>query len=162
MNFSDLALYAQFLVLGLTIVRLTYIGVRWLISVKRKGVEATRISGLEIFFLMPVAFLGVILLAITLSTYSPDRDFKRERWFSRPNTRYDMTESIVKSQILIGKEKRDIRSTIGDPAYQLDSTVWVYDLGRKKSLFGGHNVELEVRFDRGRVVYVHDREVEEE
>jgi hypothetical protein len=112
---------------------------RWLykkfISDKTKMLIATLFSTL---ISTPIVLKGLILLFFIYVSYYPKIDFDRAKWIAEPNKRYQMTESIIQSKMLIGKTKEDIRFRIPVWLLRFLQTRNRLTAGMSKSAFCRH------------------------
>jgi hypothetical protein len=122
---------------------------RWLykkfISDKTKMLIATLFSTL---ISTPIVLKGLILLFFIYVSYYPKIDFDRAKWIAEPNKRYQMTESIIQSKMLIGKTKEEVKVLLGS------GEQGAYYIG---FLPGGFSIDpdiLGIQYKNGKVVKV--------
>ncbi len=81
-------------------------------------------------------YLGTILIFVISLYYYPRHDFTKEKWIENPEKRYEIVNSLIKKEILIGKTKDEVRDIleISDAGsikdlenYQKDT--WTYGTG---------------------------------
>lgn len=80
--------------------------------------------------LTPLIYAGLVVAMVFSWNSIPQKDFNRKDWFSDKNSRHEMTENIVGSRMLEGKNENEVIQLIGKPDRQ-DTTraIWTYDLG---------------------------------
>jgi hypothetical protein len=133
----------------------TYFIWRWLfkkfIKVGKKRTMATWIATI---IATPVIYAALILLWLFSMSYYPTHDFNKEDWLADKTKRYEYSENIIESKMLVGKTKIEIRQLLGDEGNKNDSDHWIYDLGFRP---GFANMDLDIlyiEFKNGRVIKV--------
>ncbi|QNH60733.1 hypothetical protein [Hymenobacter sediminicola] len=149
---------------GLLILFLVFIGLqrllkRWFPKTVTRNVVAT----VGTLVTAPILYTVMITLWFVWASYYPKRDFDRERWRSSIETRYEMSDDIIESKMLIGKSKAEVRQLLEVkpekrewPDFNADtSDYWRYYLGFKPSVLGPMDPDaLDIYFEDGRVVRV--------
>lgn len=102
----------------------------------------------------PLIYIGIIMLWIFSMSYYPAHDFDKERWFLDKETRYELSEDIIDSEMLIGKTKSEVRQILGDESNADQSDHWSYYLGFRPGLFNIDPDVLDIKFKRGKVIRV--------
>ena len=77
----------------------------------------------------PLIYIGLIILWISISSYYPTNDFNKIKWDTDKDKRYEMSDDLIKSKILIGKTKQDVIKILGNGDNNLESNTWYYGLG---------------------------------
>ena len=102
----------------------------------------------------PLLYVGFMLILISIITYYPHRTFSRERWLADEEKRYELSDNIIKSKMLIGKTKADVKAILGDGGLS-ESSSWTYELGYRPQLFNIDPDYLIVKFKNGVVINVY-------
>lgn len=76
---------------------------------------------------------GLVILGIYYENYYPSRDFDEAAWHADNEKRYEMTEDLIKSEILIGKTKHEVQEVLGNTVYKYEDR-WVYYIGARPGL----------------------------
>jgi hypothetical protein len=84
---------------------------------------------LSTIIITPLLYGGAIMLLIFYMCYYPKNDFDRKEWFANKQVRYRMSGSIIKSKMLVGKTKEQVRAILGEQEHVSNSDKWYYDLG---------------------------------
>ncbi len=100
----------------------------------------------------PIIYTAIISLFFLIGIYYPGHDFDKEKWHSDKDERYEFSENIIKSKMLIGKTKTDIKKLLGDEGNKDNDDDWFYDLGFTPGSIDPDSMEIE--FKNGRVVSV--------
>ncbi|MGF7081213.1 outer membrane protein assembly factor BamE domain-containing protein [Mucilaginibacter sp. UYCu711] len=83
-------------------------------------------------------------------------DFEKQRWVARPGKRYEMSANIIKSHMLIGKTKDQVKALLGKDdsnSNNSHSNTWFYYLG----IIPGFAIDpdmLYIEFNNGKVAKV--------
>ena len=119
---------------------------RWIfkkvIASKRKRVIVT---WLVTMFSTPLAYAIIILIWFLAGSYYPNHDFNKADWINNKDERYELSDDIVDSKILIGKTKADVKKLLGDEDNKEDSDDWFYDLGFTPGSIDPDSMEIEFR-----------------
>ncbi|MFD2907622.1 hypothetical protein ACFSX9_02630 [Flavobacterium ardleyense] len=107
---------------------------------------------------MPVIYLGIIILWIFSISYYPSNDFDREKWLNDKEKRYELSEEIIESKMLIGKTKAEVKQILGNEENADESDLWNYYLGFRPQLFGIDPDVLDIEFKNGIVIKVGQHE----
>src|SRR5260221_447049 len=103
---------------------------RWLF---RKAIsEDTLLRAILTWFstiiVTPLIYVGLVVLFLLYIRYYPTREFNKESWLTETTKRYEMTEDLIKSEILIGKPKNEVQKLLGDDFYKYGDDHWTYDV----------------------------------
>lgn len=101
----------------------------------------------------PILYISIIWLIIT---YYPKHKFSFEKWKNQQETRYELTDDLINSKLLIGMQKSKVAQLLGKPS-DLESNIWVYNVGFVPRLFNIDLDILEVCFENNKVVKVKQR-----
>lgn len=129
---------------------------RWLFK-KFVKVDAKRkiATWLATIFLTPIIYVGLVLLWVFSISYYPTHDFDRQKWLNDKDKRYELSGNLIKSKMLIGKSKIEIRQLLGDESDNKDSfNVWTFGLGIRPALFNIDDSYLQVEFLEDKVINV--------
>jgi len=99
-------------------------------------------------------YVGIILAFFAIEQYYPDRKFDANEWRTHEDNRYEYSEDIIESKMLIGKSKGQVRKLLGDGNNADSTDSWAYGLGFRPEYFNIDPDWLEVDFKNGRVVDV--------
>lgn len=106
----------------------------------------------------PIICIGIIMLLFSGISYHPTHDFDKEKWFADKETRYELSEDIIESKMLIGKTKSEVRQILGDENHSDQSDYWGYYLGFRPGLFNIDPDVLDIHFKDGKVIRVGQHE----
>lgn len=102
----------------------------------------------------PILYGGIILLFFQVMNYYPKRDFDKSAWLKNKDVRYEYSDDIIDSKMLIGKSKNEVRKILGDVGNAEDSNDWFYDLGFRPELLNIDPDSMEITFKNNKVVDV--------
>ena len=132
-----------------------------LFRILRSYVSKVRVRRLySIFFaafLSPVIYFAVIFLWLSVLNYYPRENFDSERWKSQTELRYEMTQDIMNSNLLIGKSKAEVEALLGRAGNLKESDLWKYNVGYVPSMVSLDADFLFVRFEDGKVHEVYQQ-----
>lgn len=133
-----------------------FLFLRWLLAKTELGKKTRNI--LEIsgsVVLAPAIFIGSIYGFLYALHYHPNKDFDRQAWAKDPWQRYEMSQDIIESRLLIGKPKREVELLLGD-----ECDIYIdrcsYMLGFEPGIFSMDPTNLVITFENGKVVKVHE------
>lgn len=128
---------------------------RWLLKKVIKTNKARKIATWAATLVTaPLIYVGLFMLWVFCTSYYPSRDFEQGKWFADKEKRYELSESIIESNMLIGKTKAEVRQLLGDEGNADGREYWSYYLGFKPGLFNIDPDVLDIEFKDGRVVRV--------
>ena len=102
----------------------------------------------------PLIYVGLIFLWICWVEYYPKRDFNREKWISNKERRYEYSNDIIKSKMLIGKTKAEVKQLLGTPENSEERDDWYYNIGFVPEIMNIDRSALIVEFKDGQVTMV--------
>lgn len=102
----------------------------------------------------PILYVGIVLVTIQVMEYYPKRDFDKSGWLENKEQRYEYSDDIIDSKMLIGKSKKEVRKVLGDAGNLDDSDDWYYDLGYRPELSNIDPDSMEITFKNNKVVSV--------
>ena len=116
------------------------------------------ISFLIALCLSPIVYS--LIVAIYLFSYSghPQIKFNNNLWYSKIHERYKMSEDIIDSKMLIGKNKEGVIKLLGDDFYEYNSNHIAYYLGFVPRAFTIDPDVLDIYFEAGKVKKVNQHE----
>ena len=91
-------------------------------------------------------------------SYHPTHDFDKQKWFADKEKRYELSEDIIDSKMLIGKTKSEVRQLLGDEGNTDESDYWNYYLGFRPGFANIDPDVLDIEFKDGKVVKVGQHE----
>lgn len=106
----------------------------------------------------PLIYVGLILLLFFGMSYHQTHDFDKEKWLVDKEKRYEYSENIIESKMLIGKTKIEVKQLLGDEGNKDDSDYWTYDLGFRPGFANIDPDVLDIQFKDGKVVKVGQHE----
>ena len=143
--------YFILVILGVPIFLLS----KWILK-KWIKVEKTRkiTTWVATLIATPMVYVGIVTLIMYLLFYYPKREFEREKWLTTAKEkRYEFSENIVNSNMLVGKTKKEIQYLLGDEDNGSKSDVWRYYLGFVPGALIDPIV-LHIEFKDGKVIKV--------
>ena len=87
-------------------------------------------------------------------SYHPNYDFDKEKWLANKEKRYEFSQDIIDSKMLIGKTKSEVLQILGDKIDNEQNDNWSYDLGFKPGFANIDPDVLDIEFKKGKVVDV--------
>lgn len=106
----------------------------------------------------PAIYLILVGLFFFGMSYHPNREFNKQKWIEDKETRYELSDDIIKSKILIGKTKLEVRNILGEEGNIDQSDDWGYYLGFKPGFANIDPCVLIIKFRDGKVIYVAQHE----
>ena len=107
-----------------------------------------------------VYFYAVYPMINIFSNYHHEKYFSAETWQDKPALRYELSDDMMTSEILIGKTKTEVESLLGthewlswdDSKKEHDTNKWNYALGLEPGAFNTEKECIEILFDNSKVV----------
>lgn len=128
---------------------------RWIlrkfIKDNRKIKIATWIGTL---ILSPLIYISIVLIWIFCISYYPSNDFDKNKWDTDKDKRYELSEDLIESNMLIGKTKAEVLQILGDEGGKDNQDYWRYYLGTKPAFIMLDPDVLDVYFEGGKVIRV--------
>jgi len=132
---------------------------RWLINKYAKNNKwRTATTWTATIVATPAIYLGLIGIMFFLMSYHPNHEFDKEKWFGDKESRYELSNDIIDSKILIGKTKHEVRNILGEEGNVDQSDDWGYYLGFKPGLGNIDPYILIIKFKDGKVIHVSQHE----
>ncbi len=106
-----------------------------------------------------IYFYAVYPMINIFSSYHHQKTFTAQLWNDKPNLRYELSDDLLTSNLLIGKSKSDIESLLGtyewlswnDTLKTHDNNKWNYSLGQEPGAFNDQKECLEIVFQNTKV-----------
>jgi hypothetical protein len=151
----SLEVYFILIILGVPIFLIS----RWLLK-KLIKVEKTRKIATWIVTLIatPLVYIGLIMLWLFAIAYHPNHDFDKQKWSADKEKRYELSDDIINSKMLIGKTKAEVRQILGEEGNADQSDFWNYYIGFEPSFANIDPDYLVIEFKQGKVIKVRQRE----
>lgn len=107
-----------------------------------------------------VYFYAVYPMVNIFSHYHHQKYFSSEIWKKKPSLRYELSDDMIDSQVLIGKSKTEIESLLGNFEWlswdehikDHDANKWNYGLGIEPGAFNTKKECIEISFDNNKVI----------
>jgi len=127
---------------------------KWILKRLKLGNVKNRkyLAIIPTIILSPLLYVGIIMIWIFSISYYPKTDFNKQKWIENKEERYKMSNDIIKSEILIGKTKKEVIELLGDDFYSYDENHIAYDLGFVPGLFNIDPDVLDFYFENGKVI----------
>ncbi len=133
----------------------TYFFWRWLLKKFISDDKSRKIATWSAtIFSTPLIYVTIILIWILSISYYPSYNFDKQKWHDDIDKRYELSEDLIDSAILIHKTKTEVKQILGDDYQKSGNDRWIYDLGLRPQLFGIDPDYLEIEFKNDRVVKV--------
>ena len=104
--------------------------------------------------LSPLIYVGMFYLWIFSVSYYPKNDFNKHKWETNTEKRYEMSNDIIESKMLIGKGKEEITEILGQDFYSYTENHIAYELGFVPNLFNIDPDVLDIYFENDKVIRV--------
>lgn len=109
-----------------------------------------------------VYFFAVYPMINIFSSYHHQKYFASETWKEKPSLRYELSDDLIASELLLGKSKTEIESLLGtqewlswdDIKKDHDSNKWNYSLGIVPGAFNTEKECLEITFNTEKVTNI--------
>lgn len=109
-----------------------------------------------------IYFYGVYPMINIFSNYHHQKYFSSELWIEKPSLRYELTDDLIASNILIGKTKTEVESLLGpyewlswnDTIKDHDNNKWNYSLGIEPGAFNTEKECIEIVFNNDKVTSI--------
>ncbi|OUR99068.1 hypothetical protein A9Q86_13475 [Flavobacteriales bacterium 33_180_T64] len=96
------------------------------------------------------------------SNYHHQKYFSSELWIEKPALRYELSDNMITSEILIGKTKNDTKSLLGtyewltwnEATKAHDTNKWNYSLGIEPGALNMQKECVEIIFKKDKIVEV--------
>lgn len=105
----------------------------------------------------PIIYAGLFLLVFFFIQYYPKHDFDQKEWLANKDKRYEYSDDIIDSKMLIGKTKDEVRKILGGVRNSNNNDEWYYDLGYIPEIGNIDPDILVINFQNGKVISVKQR-----
>ena len=106
----------------------------------------------------PLIYVGLIMLWFFSISYYPTHGFDNQKWFADKEKRYELSEDLIDSKMLIGKTKPEVRQILGDEGNNDKSDYWNYYLDFRPGFANMDPDVLDIEFKDGKVIRVGQHE----
>ena len=101
--------------------------------------------------MIPIIYVGLLSIWFAVSSSYPERSFDKRKWADERNSRYEYVDDLVKNKKLIGLTSLEVKSMLGEPDSENDSTMTFYIGYSPKYFFNSDPDWLELEFNTGQV-----------
>jgi hypothetical protein len=138
----------------------TYFICKWIIKRLKIGNDNNRkfIAVIPTIILSPIIYFGLVMIWIFSVSYYPTSDFDQNEWKSNIEERYKMSEDILESEMLIGKNRDEVINILGNNYSTNNENRLSYELGFVLGLFNINPDYLYIKFENEIVVSVNQYE----
>lgn len=63
-----------------------------------------------------------------------ETEFRSKEWLTNKDERYELSDHLIDSKILIGKTKTDVKKLLGDEGNKDEQSEWYYEIGIRQDL----------------------------
>jgi len=103
-------------------------------------------------------YIGLILLFFFIISYHSNHEFTTEKWLADREKRYELSQHIIYSKMLIGKNKSEVAQILGIEGNKDQYDHWSYYLGFRPGFANIDPDILDVYFKDGIVIKVGQHE----
>lgn len=137
----------------------TYYVCSWLIK-KLIKVEKTRkiVTWTATIIVTPLVLIAIAIIILTSLYYYPTYKFDKQKWKSNIEKRYELSEDIIESKLLIGKSKIEVQELLGQGNNSIESDHWTYYFGLRPGLMNIDPDILDIEFKEGKVIKIRQYE----
>jgi hypothetical protein len=138
----------------------TYFICKWIIKRLKIGNDNNRkfIAVIPTIILSPIIYFGLVMIWIFSVSYYPTSDFDQNEWKSNIEERYKMSEDILESEMLIGKNRDEVINILGNNYSTNNENRLSYELGFVPGLFNIDPDYLDIKFENEIVISVNQYE----
>lgn len=132
----------------------------WILKRLRLGNKKNRkfLAFIPTMILSPLLYFGLIMIWVFSVSYYPETDFNSQEWNENKEERFKMSNNIIKCEILIGKNKKEVIELLGNDFYSYNENHIAYDLGFVPGLLKIDPDVLDIYFENGKVIRVSQHE----
>lgn len=113
--------------------------------------------------LTPLLYLGAVIIFFSILFNEPSRKFDKNSWRSDIGKRFQMSDDLIKSGILIGKDTNQIKDFLGDTNQKFQDSSkqlkWTYEMGAGGGGLGFLFHSLGITFKENKAVYIQHFEI---
>jgi hypothetical protein len=144
----SLEVYFIVIILGIPV----YFFCQWLCKKLLKENKTRKtVTWIATIIATPIVYFGLVVLFFFSSEYYPKHDFDRKEWLVNKDQRYEYSDDIIESKMLIGKTKDEVRKILGDVGNSNNENEWHYELGYRPEIGNIDPDTLVIEFKNGRV-----------
>lgn len=110
------------------------------------------------FTFIPVLYFFVVAIWYWNIIFYPHREFSQDSWQNNFEKRYEMSEYIIKNNLLLGKSKEEVKQLLGTAKQAYEKDIWTYYVGFVPGIANIDPDILVIEFVNGVVVKVLQRE----
>jgi hypothetical protein len=138
----------------------TYFICKWIIKRLKIGNDNNRkfIAVIPTIILSPIIYFGLVMIWIFSVSYYPTSNFDQNEWKSNIEERYKMSEDIIESEMLIGKNRDEVINILGNNYSTNNENRLSYELGFVPGLFNIDPDYLDIKFENEIVISVNQYE----
>ncbi len=74
----------------------------------------------------PIIYAGIIFIWLLWSSSFTRKEFNKKEWENNRDSRYELVDDLVNNQKLIGLTMNEVKSILGEPDGEFDSTITYY------------------------------------
>ena len=112
------------------IAALTFFSWRWVFGKFIKNVSSRNFAiSVATVIGTPIIYVGLIAVFITWMYWTPTKDFDRADWFKNKEERFQMSDDIIESKMLVGKSASEVKQLLGEPNWIIARNRWSYEAG---------------------------------
>ena len=141
----------------------TFFILRWLFKKliwTDRNITMTALAGTVI--LTPLLYLCAVSIFFSILFYEPEKNFNSSKWLTDTAHRYQMAKDIIESKILIGKNQHQVIQILGFATNEFpERNLWNYDMGEGGGGLGFMFHNLEVVFDKNKVIAVYHGKIQD-
>lgn len=109
-----------------------------------------------------IYFYALYPMINIFSNYHHEKYFSSELWIEKPSLRYELSDDLLASEILIGKSKTEVDALLGtyewlswdDTKKDHDQNKWNYALGLEPGAFNTEKECIEIVFENDKVISI--------
>ena len=138
----------------------TYFLCKWVMNKLNIGKEQNRrlLALIPTVVLSPLIYLTLIMIWIMSISYYPSYEFDSAKWSANVEERYQMSEDIIESMMLIGKTQNDVIELLGTEFHEDNDSRMIFELGFVPGLISIDPDYLEITLENRIVVDVRQYE----
>lgn len=119
-------------------------------------------AGILTILVTPILYIGVIAIFFSILFHEPTKKFNKSIWLSDPASRYQMSDNIIDSKLLIEKDTNQIKQMLGNPTTRsVSSNSWTYDMGMGGGGLGFLFHSLNITLVNGKATKVEHSEIKD-
>jgi len=103
---------------------------------------------------VPFTYFAGLVAMLFAMLYYPSRDFDKHSWLEQPELRYEMSQEMINSEMLLGKSMEEVVLILGEGYFYKTEEIIKYELGYVPGFIILDPDILSIEFDNGVVVRV--------